>query len=80
MGAGGGLWVQIMENECLVIRGGHGGHFTEKFVKNIVPCQIYRGYHLPHRDLAVVTRRRLAISAIISKRFFKTFKIHLLLY
>ena len=28
-------WVQIMENEfeCLVVRGGDGGHFAEKFVK-----------------------------------------------
>ena len=34
-GAGGVLWVQIMENEfeCLVVRGGDGGHFAEKFVK-----------------------------------------------
>ena len=36
-GAGGGgvPWVQIMENEfeCLVVKGGDGGHFAEKFVK-----------------------------------------------
>ena len=31
-----------MENEfeCVVVRGGNGGHFAEKFVrKNIVPSQ-----------------------------------------
>ena len=34
-GGGGVPWVQIMENEfeCLVVRGGDGGHFAEKFVK-----------------------------------------------
>ena len=34
-GAGGVPWVQIMENEfeCLVVRGGDGGNFAEKFVK-----------------------------------------------
>ncbi len=34
-GAGGVPLVQIMENEfeCLVVRGGDGGHFAEKFVK-----------------------------------------------
>ena len=34
--AGGGVpWVQIMENgfECLVVGGGDGGQFAEKFVK-----------------------------------------------
>ena len=34
-GQGGGVpWVQIMENECLVVREGDGDHFAEKFVKN----------------------------------------------
>ena len=34
-GAGGVPWVQIMENgfECLVVGGGDGGQFAEKFVK-----------------------------------------------
>ena len=34
-GVGGVPWVQIMEIEfeCLVVRGGDGGHFAEKFVK-----------------------------------------------
>ena len=34
-GAGGVPWVQIMENEfeCLIVRGGHGGHIAEKCVK-----------------------------------------------
>ena len=35
-GQGGGVpWVQIMENEfeCLVVRGGDGGHFAKKFVE-----------------------------------------------
>ena len=34
-GQGGVPWVQIMENEfeCLVVRGGDGGNFAEKFVK-----------------------------------------------
>ena len=37
-----------MENEFeyLVDRGGHGGHLAEKFLKNIVPSQSYRGYHI----------------------------------
>ena len=32
---GQGGTIQIMENEfeCLVVRGDHGGHFAEKFVK-----------------------------------------------
>ena len=34
-GQGGVPWVQIMENEfeCLVVRGGDGGYFAEKFFK-----------------------------------------------
>ena len=34
-GQGGVPWVQIIENEfkCLVVRGGDGGHFAEKFVE-----------------------------------------------
>ena len=47
-------------------RGGHGGNLSEKCLKNIVP--------VPCRDSPVVTRRRLAISAIISKRGFLIFK------
>ena len=50
-GKGGVPWVQIMENEfeCLVVRGGDGGHFAEKFVKNIVPSQSYHGYRVAIR-------------------------------
>ena len=34
-GVGGVPWVQIIENEfeCLVVRGGDGGHLDERFVK-----------------------------------------------
>ena len=60
-----------MENEfeCLVVRGGHGGHFAEKFVKKYCPQpQLSR---LPRRALAVVIRQRhTIISAKISKRRF----------
>ena len=54
-GEGGVPWVQIMENEleCLGDRRGHDGHLAKK--------------RLPCRDLAVVTRQQLAISAFISK-------------
>ena len=42
-----------MKNEfdCLVIRRGDGGHFTEKFVKNIVPNQSYDGNRVAIRLL-----------------------------
>ena len=40
-----------MENgfEYLVDRGGHGGHLAKQFLKNIVPSQSYRGYHIAIR-------------------------------
>ena len=39
------------EFECLVVErgGGDGGHFAEKFVKNIVPSQSYYGYRVAIR-------------------------------
>ena len=42
-----------MENklECLVVRGGHGDHFAENFVKNIVPSQSYQSYRVAIRLL-----------------------------
>ena len=63
-----------MENELeyLADRGGHGGHLGEKFVKKY--CSLPKLSRLPCRNLAVVTRRQLAISGIISKRSFWTLK------
>ena len=56
-----------MENgfEYLSDRGAHGGHLAEKFLKKY--CSYTELSRLPYRDLPVVTRRWLAISAIISK-------------
>ena len=56
------------EFEYLSYRGGHGGHLPEKFLKKY--CSYPELSRLPCRDLHVVTRRRLAISVIISKRGF----------
>ena len=63
-------WDQIMENEFeyLSDRGGHGGNLAEKFLKKY--CSYPELSRLPCRDLPVVTRRWLAISAIISKDVF----------
>ena len=63
-----------MENEFeyLSDRGDHGGHLAEKFLKKY--CSYPKLSHLPYRDLVVVTRQWLAISLIISKRGFFTFK------
>ena len=43
-GAGGTLGSDHGTTECLVVRGGHGGHFAENFVKNIFPSQSYHVY------------------------------------
>ena len=59
-------------NEYLSDRGDHGGHLAEKFLKKY--CSYHKLSHLPCRNLPVVTRQRLAISSIISKRGFFTFK------
>ena len=61
-GAGGG---------GLSDRGGHGGHLAEKYCWD---CSYPELSRLPCCDLAVVTRRWTAISAIISKQGFLTFK------
>ena len=61
-----------IESEYLSDRGGHGGHLAEKFLKNY--CSYPQSSRLPCRDLAVVTRQRLSISVIISKRGFLIFK------
>ena len=55
-----------IEFENLSDRGGHGGYLAEKYCSyrrelSRLPCSY---------DLAVVNRRRLAISSIISKRGF----------
>ena len=60
------------ESEYLSDRGSHGGHLAEKFLKKY--CSYLELSQLPCRDLAVVTRQWLAISAIISKQGFLTFK------
>ena len=51
---------------------GHGGHLAEKFLKKY--CSYPELLRLPCCNLAVVTRRRLAINVIISKRGILTFK------
>ena len=59
-----------MENEleCLGDRRGHDGHLAKKFLKkDYSQPELSR---LPCRDLAVVTRQQLAISAFILKRSF----------
>ena len=57
------------EIESLGDRKGDDGHLAKKFLKK--DCSELSW--LPCRDLAVVTRRQLAISASFSKRsFFKT--------
>ena len=63
-----------MENEFeyLSDREGHGGHIAEKFLKKY--CSYPELSWLPYRDLPVITRQQLAISVIISKRGFLTFK------
>ena len=65
-----------MENEfeCLSDRGGYGGHLAEKFLKKY--CSYPELLRLLCRNLPVVTRRRLAISVIISKRGFLIFFIY----
>ena len=68
LGPGRGVrWDQIMENEFeyLSDRGAHGGHLAEKFLKKY--CSYPELSRLMYRNLPVVTRRWLAISAIISK-------------
>ena len=66
-------WDQIMENEFEYLSDTyHGGHLAEKFLKKY--CSYPKLSHLPCRDLPVVTRQRLAINVIISKRGFLTFK------
>ena len=59
-----------MENEFeyLADRGYHVGHLAEKFLKKY--CSKPELSRLPCRDLAVVTKQQLAISAFISKRSF----------
>ena len=66
-GAGGVPWDHIMENEFeyLSDRVAHGGHLAEKFSKKY--CYYFELLQLLYRNLPVVTRRWLAISAIISK-------------
>ena len=56
-----------MENEFeyLSDKGGNGGHLIEKFLKKY--CYYPVLSRLPCHNLPVVTRQRLAISAIISK-------------
>ena len=68
-----------MENEFeyLSDRGGHCGHLAEKFLKKC--CSYPELSRLPCRDLPVVTRQQLAISVIITKRGFLTFKCLLLI-
>ena len=63
-----------MENEFeyLSDRVGHGGHLAEKFLKKY--CYYPQLSRLPYRDMPVITRQQLAISVIISKRGFLTFK------
>ena len=65
-----------MENEfeCLVVRGGDGGHFAEKFVKKY--CSQPKLSRLPRSDSPVVTRQRLTnyLSVIISKQSFLILK------
>ena len=56
------------ELEYLSYRGRHGGHLAEKFLKKY--CSYPELSRLPCRDLAVVPRRWLAISVIISKQGF----------
>ena len=65
-----------MENdiEYLSARGGHGGHLAEKFLEKY--CSYPELLRLPYRDLPVITRQQLAISVIISKRGFLTFKCY----
>ena len=57
-----------MENEfeCLVVKGVHGGHFAEKFFFKLFLAKVRS--RLPRRDLAVVTRQQLTISAFISNQ------------
>ena len=63
-----------MENEFeyLTDTGDHGGHLAEKFLKKY--CSYPKLSQLLCRDLPVLTRQQLAISMIISKRGFLTFK------
>ena len=63
-----------MENkfEYLSDRGGHGGHLAENFLKKC--CSYSELSRLPYRDLPAITKQQLAISVIISKRGFLTFK------
>ena len=63
-----------MENEFEYVsdRRDHSGHLAEKFLKNY--CSYPKLSQLLCRDLPVVTRQRLAMSVIISKRSFLTFK------
>ena len=62
---------QIMGNEFeyLSDRVGHSGHYSaKKSLKKY--CSYLELLRLPCQDLPVVTRRRLAISVIISKQGF----------
>ena len=63
-----------MENkfEYLSDRGDHGGYLAENLLKK--NCSYPKLLHFPCRDLSVVTRQQLAISVIISKLDFLTFK------
>ena len=67
-------WDHIIENkfEYLSERGGHGGHLAEKFLK--IYCSYPELSRLPYCHLPVITRQQLAISVIISKQCFLTFK------
>ena len=67
-------WDRIMENEFELLsdRGGHCGHLAETLLKKY--CSYPELSRLPYRDLPVITRQQLAISVIISKQGFLTFK------
>ena len=56
----------ITVEDCFWIT--HGGHLAEKFLKKY--CSYPELSRLPYGELPVVTRRWLAISAIISKLVF----------
>ena len=60
------------EFEYVSDRGGQGGRLAEKFLKKY--CYYPELSRLPYRNLPVFTRQQLAISVIISKRGFLTFK------
>ena len=57
-----------MENEfeCLVVRGGDGVHFDEKFRKNIFPSQSYHRYRVAIR-LLLLGNGQLFLKARLSQ-------------